>query len=241
MSENIGAQILAITHARELPALCATLYVLEIKKIKQLEWMFLNNILDTIESKRAAAFRFADDANTYIAAHGLRRLVLGNILNFSPAELQFKIMADGKPIVLQAGGSFFDFSISHTKDCVALCVSKTLQIGVDIEPSSRILPPVESWLTLGAHTNIPKDFHLDLWCKKEALSKALGLGSRIDFKKLNILPEAPAELLKSAQNKDASETTMEHFHIAVAGVPAHQELDAQLISPILYGFVMRKI
>jgi 4'-phosphopantetheinyl transferase len=88
----------------------------------------------------------------------------------------------GKPFIPNA----FEFNIAHSGSIIICAISKT-QIGVDIEQirpvsfenfTSNLTTPEIQMLE---RTNDSNDLFFDIWTKKEAFSKALGLGMTIPF------------------------------------------------------------
>lgn len=124
-----------------------------------------------------------------VGAEGLRRqkfcawrlleLAVERSLERSPSDLRFVKTVEGK----WESDSFF-FSISHTKDAVAVAVSR-MPIGVDLEPFASMSHGgvVKKLLTekeRARYAALPErkqdEFLLGAWCMKEALFKKAGEG-----------------------------------------------------------------
>jgi len=205
------------------------IHVLRLADLGHHDWVGLEQVLDSAERARASKFRFQQDRAAYVAAHGLLRRALAGRLAIDPASLRFRTRPGGKPALDHPGAAGIDFSLSHTRGCVACVIGDGVDVGIDIERERE--PPLElgqllaedeiAWLQARTRASAPADFTA-LWCRKEAVSKALGLGAAIDFSKLPVVPGQPVELLcagafvttpaldvKSAQ-------TQPGFHLAVA-------------------------
>ncbi|WP_331723526.1 4'-phosphopantetheinyl transferase superfamily protein (plasmid) [Streptomyces sp. NBC_00868] len=110
-------------------------------------------------------------------------------LRTDPAALDLSYRIGGRPYI--RGMSQIDVSLSHTEDLIAVGVSRTGRIGVDVEPAGRRM----SFELLRDRVCIPAEAAeldrmpperqvaemLRLWTLKEAYTKALGQGLRLGF------------------------------------------------------------
>jgi 4'-phosphopantetheinyl transferase len=90
-------------------------------------------LLDADERRRALAHRRDEDRDRFIVAHGLRRVVLGEILGCRPEDVAFAARPGGRPRVVRPAGIDVRTSLSHAGGMVALAVSIGSDIGIDIE------------------------------------------------------------------------------------------------------------
>ena len=140
--------------------------------------------------KKCLAYRFDDDRKRCIAADILLRDMLSQLLSCDRHSLEFGIMNGGKPYLI---GNAAYFGIAHSGRYVAVGVSKTHEVGIDIE---RIRPVNVSLMRafctekdmafiLGADENITEEKITDeqtlnrffrVWCFKEAYFKRTGEG-----------------------------------------------------------------
>jgi 4'-phosphopantetheinyl transferase len=139
------------------------------------------SLLTGEELARAAKFIKPADAEVFILCRGLLRRILADCLNAEPAELRFNRNAQGKPF-LEDGK--LDFNVSHSRDRLLIAVTAGRAVGVDIEfrrgglnmesIAKRWFAPEEQkyFQTLEK----PGDGFFEIWAKKEAYVKALGLG-----------------------------------------------------------------
>jgi phosphopantetheinyl transferase len=113
------------------------------------------------------------------------RMILGERSGIEPSAILLGEDARGKPRRIDGiGGSF---SVSHTGERVAIAVSDTHELGIDIERRTSFFQPGRLWKLacspaerdwLAAH---PQDAECEfgrLWTRKEALLKAVGMGLR---------------------------------------------------------------
>ena len=138
--------------------------------------------LSADEHARALRMRVRSDALRYLGArHALRRL-LGEALAMPPEDLPIAVSRDGKPRL--DGEPALHFNVSHSGKLALIALSRTHEIGVDIEVERRVrdaealaaahFTPAEQaeWRAAGS----PDALFLACWTRKEACVKALGLG-----------------------------------------------------------------
>lgn len=141
-------------------------------------------ILSPAERQRNRAILRPATRRAYVAAHGLKRVVLGR---WVAGPLQFDRTGTGKPFL---AGTDVHFNLSHTDGAAALAVSRAGPVGVDIESMdlrvgmpqimAAALTPDEQARTRAAPE--PREAFLRCWTAKEAYVKATGegLGRRFD-------------------------------------------------------------
>lgn len=147
------------------------------------------SILDSVERDRAHRFVFARDRRRYVRAHaGLRRL-LGCLLDVPPYALQFDVSEFGKPKLIHQACQL-EFSLSHSEDLCVVAVAHGRSIGVDIETWHEVIDAKDvaanvftseefaCW-SARAPESRGRDF-LQVWTRKEAALKAVGLGLQIE-------------------------------------------------------------
>lgn len=124
--------------------------------------------------ERARAQRLAAP-DRWVAARAALRLVLAERLGTAPARVAFEEGPHGKPAV--AG---LRFNLSHSGATALIAVADEAEVGVDVERTNRRSHAIERTLTAGERAGLDGgDRHLQLlriWCRKEALAKALGRG-----------------------------------------------------------------
>ena len=135
-------------------------------------------LLDLAERSQAARFLKQEDAGRYRAAHGLARLLLAAATGRNAAGLTFWRRPGGKPFLADAGP--LDFNLSHGGDWVAVALSSSGRIGVDVEADR----PERFWEEIAASFLAPGEAagavgFLRIWTAKEAALKAQGAGFAI--------------------------------------------------------------
>ena len=145
----------------------------------------LEALLDPRELERAGRYRFPDDRARFVVGRGLLRLGLRRYAPQVPATLELAYSSLGRPLI-PAGHEAPGFSISHTRDLVALAFTNGVQVGVDLE---YMQPPVdlrelaerilseEDFRAFEAFPHAEKQVTFyRAWTRKEAYLKARGEG-----------------------------------------------------------------
>lgn len=140
------------------------------------------------------------DALLYCAAHSLKRQVLSlHVPAIAPEEWEFSREGHGKPVV--AGTvpcNTIHFSLSHSWPVAAVAISRARPCGVDVETAAgapesldgmdAALHPAERACLRNATDK--RSCFLDLWTRKEAAAKAVGLGLGWEFSSFHVCPRS---------------------------------------------------
>ncbi|WP_246659188.1 4'-phosphopantetheinyl transferase superfamily protein [Rhizobium sp. FY34] len=133
--------------------------------------------LNEAEQAQAQRFHQLEDSLRFQAAHVLKRILIGAVVGKATADLHFARAAGGKPFLLNAGP--LDFNLSHGGDWVAVALSWTGRIGVDVESERED----DFWQEISSAIMAPMDVKnigfLKRWTAKEAAIKANGAGLAI--------------------------------------------------------------
>lgn len=150
--------------------------------------------LDAAETHRARSYRFADDQTRYIVSHGILRYLLGQYCQTDPKTLSFTYNDREKPF-LKHQPAFWQFSMAHSGDWVAIAIGKHTAIGIDIETLNQ---PHIDWQTISkAYFSTSEQAWLDtttqpdavfslIWTRKEAILKATGAGLSEDMRYIEV-------------------------------------------------------
>lgn len=156
------------------------------------------SILDDAERSRAAAFRFPQDRELYVAAHLFLRRTLSKHAPVAPTDWQFKTNAYGKPFISNSGYEHLQFNLSHTRGMIACAVSHAGAIGVDVEKRKPLtdldalcryaLAPLEAHDVLSASNDRQQaQRFFTYWTLKEAYIKARGMGLSIPLQQFTFV------------------------------------------------------
>jgi len=152
------------------------------------------DVLSPAERQRYGRFRCESDRRAYLVSRVLLRTALSHVTSGEVplAGWRFDAAHGGKPKVAErAGLPRPHFSVSHCRQLVAVAVSATSELGVDVEcltrpaddaePVEAVLAPEErAWLNRRPSRTQWADF-VRLWTVKEAYAKWLGRGVGLDF------------------------------------------------------------
>ncbi|MFJ3927810.1 4'-phosphopantetheinyl transferase family protein [Streptomyces sp. NPDC090022] len=135
--------------------------------------------------------RTADAAIRYrfVTSRMVVKYTAAAALRTEPAALDLSYRIGGRPYI--RGLDQLDVSLSHTEDLIAVGISRTGRIGVDAEPAGRrmsfellhdrVCTPAEAAELARLPAAEQAAGMLRLWTLKEAYTKALGQGLRLDF------------------------------------------------------------
>jgi 4'-phosphopantetheinyl transferase len=146
----------------------------------------LSDVLSPEESRRHAAFKVREPAETFLLSRALLRRELSKRLSLPPSGIVFEVRTSGKPDLRRPSAEMPDwrFSVSHTGPHVALAFALGADIGVDIERWDRLTHPLDiasryftpreqQGLRAASPDDLPRAFFAG-WTRKEAIVKARG-------------------------------------------------------------------
>lgn len=161
------------------------------------EWQ----ILSEDEKLRANRFVKPSDRQKFIAARATLRKLLGEFLGIEAKEIVFSESAY-KKLELQASqqkNHKLEFNLSHSHDLALFAFAYQNPVGIDLEyihPTKNFLEIAQKFFTKNEFKsicNLPKELQLqaffNCWSRKEAFTKALGLGLNYDLAKFEIASE----------------------------------------------------
>jgi len=159
-------------------------------------------LLSETERKQHDRFRFDDDRHTYLVAHALVRTTLGGMLGVAPEVLTFAIGEHGKPELTYAEHPDVRFNLSHTRGLVACGVTRSDDIGIDVEQIDRrleidhlagsVLSEDEQAALVPLAGSARRERFFRHWTLKEAYVKAIGRGIALPLRSLHV-EIAPAQ------------------------------------------------
>jgi 4'-phosphopantetheinyl transferase len=139
------------------------------------------DLLTDDELERAEKLVKPGDSGRFILCRGLLRRILADYLQTDPCGLRFSRNPQGKPFLENSG---LEFNLSHSHDRLLIAVTAGRAVGVDIEfrrsglnmesIAKRWFAPEEQAFFQALEN--PEEGFFEIWSKKEAYVKALGLG-----------------------------------------------------------------
>lgn len=98
----------------------------------------LASLLDSREKERLSKYTVERAKDEFLGGRALLRLALSHYAKCAPQAWSFSISPTGKPSVDRPRAwNDLHFSISHTKDLIAVGVSHGSELGVDVESTSQ--------------------------------------------------------------------------------------------------------
>lgn len=152
--------------------------------------------LTPTEQDRASRFHFAKDRTLYVAAHWLFACVVDASLRGGAKRWRLTESLDGSKPRLEIDGAETLFAnLSHTSGMALVGVSRTAEIGVDVEairPMRDLAGLVGATMTQREYAAIaaapvPELLFVRLWARKEALLKAHGIGIGAPLTEIDVL------------------------------------------------------
>ncbi|MBL8509831.1 4'-phosphopantetheinyl transferase family protein [Chitinimonas sp. JJ19] len=182
------------------------------------------------EAEQAACLRYRQPADRlrYAITRATLRQLLGVYLDQPGSSLQIQAGPHGKPVLRMAGPQF---NVSHAGQHALIAISDTHPVGVDVEVHGTRHP-----LALLAEAYTPMEqaccragedvaAFFDIWCGKEALLKAWGVGVADHLASVTVLPQAVPEYLLHWHDQPARAIQLKRLDLGMAGVSAALALD----------------
>jgi 4'-phosphopantetheinyl transferase len=204
-----------ITDCPQLGAADVHVFVVSLAQDVDRQW----TLLSQDERERAGRYRFAKDRARFIVGRGILRRLLGHYLDRSPEDLRLVYQSSGKPELLtDVATPPMHFNVSHSEDLILIAVCRDLPIGVDIE-RVRAIPNMDAVARLCCCDEELREMRalpsyekhrgfFNMWTRKEAVIKALGIGVKISFQELRVslLPYQPPLVLSIGGNQEVAKT-----------------------------------
>lgn len=186
-------------------------------------------LLSEGEAGRVQRRRVAADREALALAYALHRLLLGKVLGRDPTDVPLHRDERGCP---RLAGDIAYTSLSHADGLIALAVTTSGPLGVDIEPRDRAAVMPEIARSVCHRSEAAELSALDeparaaallaIWVRKEALLKAAGIGLAVPMETF-AAPEHHSLLMLPALFADPVQVRMlgagDRCVAAIAGPP----------------------
>ncbi len=158
------------------------------------------------ERARADRFIFQKDRNSFVAARGILRELLGRYVTRSPEQIEFDYGPKGKPSLRQPLDSEVQFNVSHSHGLALFAFARGRHLGIDVElvrpdcAGDEIAKRFFSALEVAELQALPPSSRTEgfflCWTLKEAYIKARGEGLHIPLDSFHVSfsPGQPARL-----------------------------------------------
>lgn len=138
------------------------------------------------EQKRVAGVPEERAARHYIVSRSMQRQLLAAYVGGSSADIQFGVVAMGKPTLSRPNDIGLQFNTTHSGNLVIMAVTTNREVGVDVEkvrPVSRALQVSKRCFSEDEHRTLaalPEEeldrAFLSVWVRREGTAKARGDG-----------------------------------------------------------------
>jgi 4'-phosphopantetheinyl transferase len=160
-------------------------------------------LLSDDEVSRYNRYFFARNRDEHLLAHAMKRWVLSRTLDVEPCQLTFGSDKYGRPYVQYPHCREIDFNLSHSDGVAVMAVSSHALVGIDIESTNRgasisALASTFSRDEVNVLANTPAEqkykHAISIWSAREALSKAIGVGLRLDSEAISVTIDAAGSI-----------------------------------------------
>jgi 4'-phosphopantetheinyl transferase len=164
----------------------------EISEDETVETMNLLNFVSEEKQSKLKRYSFPVDRKLSLYAEILVRPQAMHLLKLNNDEIVFGMNEYSKPVL--SGHPSFHFNISHTRNAIAVAFSND-EVGVDIEKiKSPDFQISKRFFTSSEHDYIfshknPNRAFYEIWTKKEAYIKCLGMGLAQPLKSFDVLDD----------------------------------------------------
>jgi 4'-phosphopantetheinyl transferase len=173
----------------------------------------LGETLSADERGRAALIRLPARREEFVAAHAALRAILASYQDIPPESVLFTTICawcgdpeHGKPRLQDSGG--LNFNLTRAGSLALVAVALDAEVGVDAEPldravdwraiGRRALSPDERAQVQAAEPGLRASLSGRLWCRKEAVAKATGLGLALNLKTWTARPDGRSRWLAAS-------------------------------------------
>ena len=157
------------------------------------------SVLSRTERARASRFRFARERSRYLTNHGWLHERLAELLELRSPDVPLWVDERG---ALSVEGTAHQLSFSHHGDWLALAVSTSGAVGVDVltvppdadfvDDTALVLSPEEISLVKRCPRDRQGIVFARCWVRKEAYAKMLRTGLTADLAAVTLTPAADA-------------------------------------------------
>jgi len=176
--------------------------------VNELRFRELQSFLSDEECRKYDRTLSVVERRRQIVARGLLREALAEIIGAHPSDLRIQATEIGKPYLVLDSAASIQFNLSHTGDLLAIAFSQHREVGIDVEKArdaedldcDRAAQLAFGEGELAEFMSLPMDLRrqgfFDGWVRKEAFSKAVGMGMTLPFDQFRITvdPRLPAEI-----------------------------------------------
>jgi 4'-phosphopantetheinyl transferase EntD len=148
--------------------------------------LYCNGLATAEEHERAISIHHAEAKAQFLKCRLIARTILGHYLSLAPESVALSLVPNQKPVVLNPTQSI-SFNLAHSGPMLCFGISRSAEIGVDIESSQRDfnVQALAKKLKMPAES---KEAVLTAFTAREALLKCTGQGlGQFQYPPANVL------------------------------------------------------
>jgi 4'-phosphopantetheinyl transferase len=149
------------------------------------------------ENTRSRHLRGETNRIRWIYSRVALRTILATLVHRDPAEVRFEYGPFGKPrLAAEAGKPPLHFSLTRSADLCLVATCRDHAVGIDVEQLSaqggedwiadQVFAPREKARLQSLSGHQKRRVFLDLWTRKEACAKAIGMGLQASLRDLDV-------------------------------------------------------
>lgn len=161
-------------------------------------------LLSNSELQQADSFRFDKGRERFILGRGMMRAVIGRVIGTAARDVVLNFSGQGKPHLPDADA--VQFNLSHSGELIILAVTRSAQIGVDVEAfrhlprrdqiAKGILGSDELSRYEALSDSQRQTAFFTIWTRKEAIVKAVGRGLCFPLTDVEVSYSSDARVLR---------------------------------------------
>ena len=195
-----------------------------------LEEPYVLNDLCVHAQEQARRFVCPEDRRRFIAGRLLLQNVLARYCECEPSSLEYSTGSFGKPALSSppsAVAAGLQFNLSRSSEVVAVAVGH-MPLGLDIE-KQRPVAHEQAFLARQfssqeqeyvRHSLSPRAALFEIWCRKEAYLKALGLGIFHPLRKCPVSPGCTLPVFESPRGQPHLDWQLRSLNLPLPGYAA---------------------
>lgn len=206
--------------------------------------------LSVDENARAQRFHSEVDRVRYIVGRGVLRQLLAAYLGTRPELPDLITGENGKPELADESQQWLQLNLAHSDDVAVYAFARDCAVGVDVERiradldvdgiARRYMSPAEQ----EALSSLPHEERLhacvELWTRKEAVLKAMGVGLSLEPSQIQVLPGEPVSISSADVEAHDQRWQVQGFsagdgYLAAVAVAGHDYEIPAAASPVHSG------
>ncbi len=192
----------------------------------------LTTFLDADDKARWTGLASPDRRHRFMIGRSALRCLLTAFADRNVPETawRFARSTKGKPYIKSPKTSIRSFNLSYADPFIALAVSTTVAVGVDIEiahdipederPFHLFSDDEQALLRATSADEVPTVF-FRLWTLKEAIAKQTGQGFATEFNEINTLKLSVAEEVSALFGQNCAKRLLFHSRLNILDNPIH--------------------